>query len=143
MDETCRKILNGKDIGRYCLNWGKLYVRYNKQLLTKDDTVRWGHFLSLESPKILTRQTADRLIGAYDSGEYYVTNSIHTTIMSQGVQEVQLKYILAILNSKLMSFYYQKLIAEVGQVFSQVKLINLRQLPIKLISEKGSRKLLT
>lgn len=142
MDETCRKILNGKDIGRYCLNWGKLYVRYNKQLLTKDDTVRWGHFLSLESPKILTRQTADRLIGAYDSGEYYVTNSIHTTIMSQGVQEVQLKYILAILNSKLMSFYYQKLIAEVGQVFSQVKLINLRQLPIKLISEKGQQEII-
>ncbi|GAK61737.1 N-6 DNA methylase [Candidatus Vecturithrix granuli] len=142
VDKTCKKILNGKDIGRYRLHWGGLYVRYNKALLTKNDNVRWGHLRSLDSPKILTRQTADRLIGAYDSGEYYTTNSIHTTILQQGIQDVHLQYILALLNSKLMSFYYQKLIAEVGQVFSQVKLINLRQLPIKIASKEEQQEII-
>ncbi|PIE31847.1 hypothetical protein CSA56_17230 [candidate division KSB3 bacterium] len=134
VDETCKKVLNGKNIGRYCLKWGGLYVCYNRDVLSKGDNVRWGHRASLDAPKILTRQTADRLLGTFDNGEYYTTNSIHTTVLQKGVQqEFFLKYILALLNSKVLSFYYRKLISEAGQVFSQVKLINLRQIPIKHI----------
>jgi adenine-specific DNA-methyltransferase len=129
VDDTCRKVLNGKDIGRYWLRWGGLYVRYDRRLLVKGDNVRWGHRRALDGPKILTRQTADRLIGAYDPGEYYVTNSIHTTILREGVAGWALKYLLGLLNSKLLSWYYRKLFPETGQVFSQVKLVNLRQLP--------------
>jgi len=134
LDETCKKVLNGKNIGRYWLKWGGLYVRYNRNLLTKSDNVRWGHQPSLDSAKILTRQTADRIIGTLDNGEYYTTNSIHTTILKDGANGFDLKYLLALLNSKLISFYYRKLFPEDGQVFSQVKLINLRQLPLKPIS---------
>jgi hypothetical protein len=133
LDEMCKKVLNGKNIGRYWLKWGGLYVRYNRNLLTKGDNVRWGHRLSLDSAKILTRQTADRIIGTFDNSEYYTTNSVHTTILKNGVKEFHLKYLLALLNSKLISFYYRKLFPENGQVFSQVKLINLRQLPLKQI----------
>ena len=135
LDDTCKKVLNGKNIGRYYLKWGGLYVRYNRQLLSKGDNVRWGHARSLNSTKIVTRQTADRIIGTIDyGGEYYATNSIHTTILRDGVQKLHLKYLLALLNSKLMSFYYRKLISEAGQLFAQVKLVNLRQLPIRQAS---------
>lgn len=134
VDDTCKKILNGKNIGRYWLRWDGLYVRYNRALLTKGDNVRWGHRAALNSAKILTRQTADRLIGTFDPGGYYVTNSIHTTVLQGGIREFQLKYVLALLNSKLLSFYYRTLFPEAGQVFSQVKLINLRQLPLKAIA---------
>ncbi len=137
VDTTCKKVLNGKDIARYCLEWGGLYVRYDRHVLTKGDNVRWGHRLSLDSPKIVTRQTADRLIGTYDDGTYYTTNSLHTTILRDGSSEMTLKYILALLNSKLMSFYYQNLISETGQVFSQVKLVNLRQLPLRQASQEA------
>ena len=131
LDDNCKKVLNGKNIGRYWLKWGGLYVRYNRRVLTKGDNVRWGHRPSLDSPKILTRQTADRIIATFDDGQYYTTNSIHTTVLQDGNQNFSLKYILALLNSKLISFYYRKLISEAGQVFCQVKLINLRQLPVK------------
>ncbi len=133
VDETCQKVLNGKNIGRYRLKWGGLYVRYNRAVLCQGDNVRWGHRPSLDAPKILTRQTADRLIGTFDHGTYYVTNSIHTTVLQEGVHDFSLKYILALVNSRLLSFYYRTLIAETGQVFSQVKLINLRRIPLKLI----------
>ena len=134
LDEHCRKILNGKNIGRYRLNWDGLYVRYNRRLLAKGDNVRWGHQASLDGPKILTRQTADRIIGTYEEGEYYATNSIHTTILRHDAKTAfSLKYVLALLNSKVLSFYYRKLISEVGQVFCQVKLVHLRQLPLRRI----------
>jgi hypothetical protein len=136
-DETCKKILNGKNIGRYWLAWGGLYVRYNRNLLVNGDNVRWGHPPSLNSAKILTRQTADRIIGTFEPGEYYTTNSIHTTILQDGLEKAfHLKYLLALLNSKLLSFYYRKLIAEAGQLFAQVKLVNLRQIPLKQVSLK-------
>ena len=133
IDETCKKVLNGKNIRRYQLRWGGLYVRYDRSLLAKGDNVRWGHRAALDSAKILTRQTADRIIGTFDDGRYYVTNSIHTSVLRAEHADVLLKYVLAALNSKLLSWYYRKLFPEVGQVFSQVKLVNLRQLPITLI----------
>ncbi len=135
LDEHCRKVLNGKNIGRYRLKWGGLYVRYDRRALAKGDNVRWGHRATLDAAKILTRQTADRIIGSFDAGRYYVTNSIHTTILRSGAQnEFSLKYVLALLNSKVLSFYYRKLISEVGQLFCQVKLVHLRQLPLRRIA---------
>ena len=131
VDERCKKVLNGKNIGRYRLNWGGLFVRYDRALAAKGDVIRWGHLPSLASPKILTRQTADRIIAAFDDGRYYATNSLHTTVLRAGVADFELKYLLGLLNSRLLSFYYRKLVFETGQVFSQVKLVNLRQLPIK------------
>jgi len=35
MDKTCKKVLHGKNIGRYRFAWDGLYVRYNKTLLSK------------------------------------------------------------------------------------------------------------
>ncbi len=141
LDSTCKKVLNGKNIQRYRLQWDGLYVRYDRSLLTKGDNVRWGHREALDSAKILTRQTADRIIGTFDAGQYYVTNSIHTTIMRPEYSAVSLKYVLALLNSKLLSWYYRKLFPEVGQVFSQVKLVNLRQLPIRVLSPDGQQEI--
>lgn len=141
LDETCRPVLNGRNIGRYRLAWDGLYVRYNRDILSAGDTMRWGHRPSLDAAKILTRQTADRIIGAFDSGAYYVTNSIHTTILREPHADWQLKYILGLLNSTLLSFYYRKLIAETGQVFAQVKLVNLRQLPLAPASHEKQREI--
>lgn len=139
LDETCHKVLNGKNIGRYWLRWDGLYVRYDRRVLNKGDNVRWGYLPALNGAKILTRQTADRIIGAFEPGDYYTTNSIHTTILKEGIRDFDLKYLLALLNSKLLSFYYRRLFPEVGQVFSQVKLINLRQLPIKLLPSEAQQ----
>ncbi|PID60291.1 hypothetical protein CSB45_00440 [candidate division KSB3 bacterium] len=134
LDSCCRKVLNGKNIGRYHLRWDGLYVRYDRRLLSVRDNVRWGHRAALDSPKILTRQTADRIIGTCDDGRYYATNSIHTTILKESARnDMHLKYVLALLNSKVLSFFYRKLIAESGQLFSQVKLVHLRRLPLKSI----------
>jgi adenine-specific DNA-methyltransferase len=42
-----------------------------------------------------------------------------------------LKYLLAVLNSKVINFYYRTTTAEGGKVFAQIKIELLRQLPIK------------
>ncbi|HWP46221.1 MAG TPA: TaqI-like C-terminal specificity domain-containing protein [Candidatus Limnocylindrales bacterium] len=143
LTEHHKKVLNGKDIWRYGLRWSGLYIWYDRRILEPGDNMRWGSERALKSAKILTRQTADRIIGTFDEGIYYVTNTIHTTILREGVQGVDLKYILALLNSKLLSFYYRKLIPETGQLFSQVKLVHLRKLPIKKVELQVQKEFVT
>jgi hypothetical protein len=143
LTEHHKRVLNGKDIWRYGLRWSGLYIWYDRRILEPGDNMRWGSEKALKSAKILTRQTADQIIGTFDEGIYYVTNTIHTTILREGVQGVDLKYILALLNSKLLSFYYRKLIPEAGQLFSQVKLVHLRRLPIKKIELQVQKEFVT
>jgi hypothetical protein len=42
-----------------------------------------------------------------------------------------LNFLLALLNSRTIDFYYQKLVGESGRTFAQVKGVNLSVLPIK------------
>jgi len=42
-------------------------------------------------------------------------------------------YLLGVLNSKLISWWYQGLIPEKGRVFAEVKVVNLKKLPIRTI----------
>ena len=44
-----------------------------------------------------------------------------------------LKYILALFNSKLLNFVYKKTVDEENRVFAQVKTVALKRLPIKAI----------
>jgi type I restriction-modification system DNA methylase subunit len=138
-----KKVLNGKDIWRYGLRWSGLYIWYDRSILEPGDNMRWGYQKALDGKKILTRQTADRIIGTFEVGVYYATNSIHTSILREGINDVDLKYVLALLNSKLLSFYYRKLIPETGQIFSQVKLVHFRRLPIKKASLSVQKEFIT
>ena len=38
-------------------------------------------------------------------------------------------YILCLLNSEMINFYYQSIIPERGKAFAEVKIVNLQQLP--------------
>ena len=43
------------------------------------------------------------------------------------------------LNSKLLDWWYKKLIPETGRVFAEVKVVNLERLPIKNINFKNTQ----
>ena len=86
-----------------------------------------------ESNKILTRQTADSIIATIDTNNYFYSNTIHGTIIKDDTFEI--KFILSILNSNVLKYYYRQTTSEGGKVFAQVKIEILRQMPIK-ITEK-------
>jgi hypothetical protein len=44
---------------------------------------------------------------------------------------------LSVLNSKLLDWWYQKLIPEKGRVFAEVKVVNLNKLPIRLTTNQS------
>jgi adenine-specific DNA-methyltransferase len=134
-NKFCKKLLFGKNINRYQLIYDNNWVNYQPDEMMKIELKRDGGGLRLrtkdifEREKILTRQTADEIIGSLDSEHYYYSNTLHGTAITDKTYDI--KFILSLLNSKILSYYYKATTAEGGKVFAQIKIEILRQLPIK------------
>ncbi len=125
-----KKVLQGRDINRYSLNWGGNFVNYSKNelLRSRDEDI------FLKEEKLLMRQTSDKLILAYDDSQYYTIDSLF--VIYPKSDEIELKYALALMNSKLLNRQYQKLNPEAGRVFAQVKIDYVNEIPL-ILPEKN------
>lgn len=121
-----KPIIRGRDIDRYLYTWNDSYIEYGEWLWCK----RNNKFF--DNPKIMLRQTSDKLICTYIETPMYGVDSVHSII--NPTKDFHLKYILAILNSKLGNYIYSLIIPEIGKVFAQVKLTFLRQFPVKSVA---------
>lgn len=139
IDKDSKPLLFGENINRYTLKFDNNWVNYKPNEMMKIELQRRGegvrHGLWMRTPeifereKILTRQTADKIIATIDNDNYYYANTIHgTTIINHDFLP---KYVLAILNSSLITWYYQSTTAEEGKVFAQIKINLLKLLPIR------------
>lgn len=93
-----------------------------------------------KSPKILIVKTSVKIIAALDLFDNITLQSIYNLSLKQGYN-YNIKYILGILNSKLLSFYighritfYKKLFPQINQ--SQILEIPLRKIDFSLKGEK-------
>ena len=136
----CKKLLFGKDVNRYELTYENNWVNYQPDEMMKIELERVGEKRTglwmrnrniFEREKILTRQTSDKIIGTLDAEHFYYANTLHGTAITDDSYSV--KYVLAVLNSKVLNYYYKETTSEGGKVFAQVKIEILRQLPIPKI----------
>ncbi|NJK32259.1 MAG: N-6 DNA methylase [Deltaproteobacteria bacterium] len=126
------RYLKGRDIERYCLTPGERWLRHDyEELLDPDvDTFRFSAEF-LRPVKIVYRQTADRIIAAIDGNGHLVDKTVHAIVVRDEWRErVSLHYLLGVLNSKLMLYYYRALSQEEGRDFAQVKIFRVRLLPL-------------
>jgi adenine-specific DNA-methyltransferase len=84
-----------------------------------------------EEPKILIRQTANRIMAAYDEDKWYCLKS-GIIIQLPKTSKISYPYLLGLLNSALMDFLYNDLVNEDNRIFPEVKPIQLFKLPIKI-----------
>lgn len=82
-----------------------------------------------ERPKILSRQTADRIVAACDpAGRYYYANTLHGTAPNPGT--VSLHFLAVVMNSAVVDRWYRIVASESGKPFPQVKIAILKRLPV-------------
>lgn len=94
-------------------------------MIAHKKTARPGEKERFEKPKIIVQDISIKIIATYDNQNYYVKDAI--LIHSKtGYPEINLKYILAILNSRLMNFIYSISFPSI-----QVAKNELAQLPLK------------
>lgn len=116
-----KPLLVGSNVNRYETNTTKIqYIKYGKWLMYSSNE----HIML--SPKIMLRQTADRIRANYDDQQYYCQNSIF--LISS--DSCDLFCLLGVLNSSLFNFIYQKNNPQQGKVFAEIKPSVIKQLPI-------------
>ena len=124
------KIIKGADFNRYFLNFENTYLDYNN---TKIHRRRKKEIF--ETDKLLLRQTGSYPIVTIDTDNYYTLDTVHNGILID--DQFTLKYIMTLLNSKLIKYIYQLMTNEEGKTFAQVKIIYIDELPIFDLENKN------
>jgi len=139
---TWRAVLAGRHIRRYELLPTSEIIDYDPALLSPDLRRRGASLRNpriFSGPKLVSRQTADRLIFALDEVGLCTLNSAHNTLARDGHRETLL-LLLGLLNSRLMSRYYRERFRETRRVFPQVHISALRQLPVPAPDASDARR---
>lgn len=124
------RLLDGRNINKYSVTWTGEYLDYCLERIhsCKTKTI-------FEVPeKLLFRRVSANLIFTYDNNQYYALNTI-VVVTLKGEKCISLKYLLALLNSKLLNFYYVTEHKSTKKVFSEIQARSVGELPIKHVSQ--------
>jgi len=120
-------LISGKEINRYFLNYTGHYINIDPKLLWSGG---WDKEI-VKREKLLMRQTGDSLIVAFDSNGYYHLNNLHSIVLRDNAYN--LRYVLGVLNSKLLNHYYHLISLELGRAMAQTDIETIEKLPIRAI----------
>jgi type I restriction-modification system DNA methylase subunit len=127
-DVTYRQYLMGRDIDRYLIApLEERWISYGEWLAEPRPEAPF-----LEPKRIIIRQTGDSIIAALEDKQRLTLNNIHNLRARQ--QPPTYEYLLAILNSRLITYFHHQIVPEADRVFAEVKIVDLERLPIRLIS---------
>ncbi len=116
----------------------KYGIVYNNDYINVDPTILNGggfDFDIINNPKILLRQTSDKITGSIDYNNYYHLNNVHSFAPNKNSCGYDLKFIIAILNSKLIEFYYQNISLEKGRAMAQIDIETVENFPLPKIDD--------
>ncbi len=131
ISDIYKPLLEGKDIRRYHITFKDRFILYEREKLYRARDER----IFLADEKLITRRIgggSNALVAAYDDQQYYTFNSTNT-ILSQADAQWSLKYVLGLLNSKLLNWYYIARYTNRSTLTVNVSKTFLKELPIPRI----------
>lgn len=131
-----KPILRGRNLSRYNAYFDNEYLYYIEG--TKVLTRSRDPSIFEKDEKILTQHVSSRIVATLDTDRYYALQTINVVFSKGGISN---RYLLAILNSKMMNFYYDSYFNMGSEFTTAVATENLDMLPIKQIP-KSQEKLL-
>ncbi len=135
-----KPLLEGKDIKRFATHFNNRYIMYdrNKLYRARDEEI------FLKDEKLITQRIGGGLkplVVAYDNKKYYTFNSTNI-IYSKPTSTVSIKYLLGLLNSSLLNWYYSSNFSNSSTLTVNISKTFLEQLPIKLPSDNIQEKII-
>jgi len=129
-NEKYKPILRGKDISRYGFPNNKEFIYYvsGTKVLTRGKTSD----LFEKQEKILTQHVSGNITATIDTQQNYFLQTINSTTSTD--KQIKNNYLLALLNSKLINFYYSNIFNLGAEFTTAVAIENLDELPIKQVS---------
>lgn len=127
--------IKGGDIQKYSISFSNNYLKYNwKSYLEENDTFRFSQELMERVPKIIYRQTSNKIVAAIDFNKNFNDKTVHI-VVNKEENDFDLKAVLAILNSKMINYFFQSFKEEEGRAFAQVKTVDIKNLPFVIPSK--------
>ncbi|SOS47420.1 Restriction endonuclease subunit M [Tenacibaculum dicentrarchi] len=123
IDETYINCVIGKDFHKYrFVQKPEMYLSYGVWLAEPRNIAPF-----FDDNKIIIRQTSDRIIATIDNKKRINLNNVYNI---KAPENIDIKHLLGILNSKLIKVIYQNISQEKGRLFAEVKKVNLNKIPI-------------
>lgn len=135
-NENYKRYLQGKHIAPYQINFNSVYINFLPNLLHSNT----DQFVYEQSEKILVRKTGNILLAVLDCEQFYTDQSIYNLYLKNN-KSYNNKICLAIINSKLLNYYYNKKLITNADVFPYIKGVHLKMLPLPNLNKDGERKL--
>jgi tRNA1(Val) A37 N6-methylase TrmN6 len=130
-NDECYKLLDGRNINKYSLKWDGVWLDYDLDRI--HSCKRKDIFESAE--KLMFRRVSSSLIFTYDDEQFYALNTLVIVNKKDLDKGPNLKFILGLMNSKLMNYVYSNKFKSTKTVFSEIQARSVKELPIPKISE--------
>ena len=122
--EFHRKLLYGKNVSKFFIEWGGEYLKYGDWLHRPRPSYIFDNEKILVQ-RIRNPQLKQRLVCAFDDEKFINGTGMSNILLKKGEKDVSLKYILAIINSKLINYWFAYYFNDVN-----IKPEQLRKIPI-------------
>jgi hypothetical protein len=148
LDNDSKKIYFGKHLSKYHLIDTNVWVNYKPDEMMREEVKRQGGKRPglwmrdkniFEREKIIYRKVGKEIIATYGGKGTYYEQTIHSVHITD--KRFRTKYILGLFNSNLFKFYYQKINSQGGNIFPQVRIASVENLPIKLVDKETQEKI--
>lgn len=132
-----KPLLAGSDITPFLVGWRSgEYIKYGPWL----GAPREQRFFT--QPRLLVRQIISgkppRIFAGYTEDELYNTQSVFNILLKPTKKLVNLKYLLGILNSKLMTFYHaNKFLDQSKTTYQKILIQDCKKFPVALLDAKN------
>jgi adenine-specific DNA-methyltransferase len=138
-NDECYKLLDGRNINKYSLKWDGVWLDYDLDRI--HSCKRKDIFESAE--KLMFRRVSSSLIFTYDNEQFYALNTLVIVNKKDSGKSPDLKFILGIMNSKLMNYVYSNKFKSTKTVFSEIQAGSVKELPIPSISNNKELDIIT
>ncbi len=128
LNSNYRRHITGSEVENFLIKHGGEYILYGKNLAAP----RNPYFFE-PIDKVIVREIPGKkgLKAAYTNEDFTIKNTAHIFIPNNSFTA---KYLCAILNSRLIGFYFINKFSERDDVFPKAKIGQVRQLPIKRVN---------
>ena len=124
--------LTGKNIDRYVTEFAELYCLFDR---VAQQGGCWDEEIQFARNKVIVRQIGKKPIAAFDAKGLCCLNTVF--MIKAIVAGIDEKFLLGILNSKAIGFYWQNKFSDFKKTFPKIKGTYLQQLPIPIEDKSG------
>ncbi len=131
-----RPCLTGRNVNRYVTEFANLYCLFDR---VAQQGGCWDEAIQFAKSKVIVRQIGEIPIASFDAKGLCCLNTVF--MIKATIPGLEERFLLGILNSKAMGFYWRNKFSDFKETFPKIKGTYLQQLPIPIADRSRQDKL--